>query len=562
MRRLIALGAAALTAAALLNATPAFAATTALAPASLTTSAGSTGGGQTVANLAVKDQSGTQNGWGKYVEFSGKYTGYRSYTLPASVNPSSVTGIAVSANYRGPSAAEQTWTWSLYNWSTGAWTTVGTNAGAPSWGSWKLLSFASPSGAASFVDAAGGIRVQLKANNSTDAADIDFESVTVTSGSAPADTTAPSAPTGLAVSGTPTTSSVTLSWTASTDDVGVTGYEVFQGAGATAVTTTGGTSATVSGLAAGTSYSFTVKARDAAGNRSAASGAVSATTATGGGGGTGGGTVTLPPANGKFSYQLGGLYTPEAGVQVVSRDRTVASAGAGYYNVCYVNLLQTQPDEPGQSATNPPYGTTQWWKNNHLNLLLKNANGQVIVDQEWNEALFDVRTAANRQALLAIQSTWFQGCADAGYQAIEPDNLDAFDRSKTLITFAQTKEYLKLVVPAVHGMGLAIAQKNTSDSPKGYGGIGATFVDGTEGFDFAIAEECAVYSECGAYTDLYGGRVYEIEYTDNNPNQTRSGVTKTAYAWACLDDGAQHSIVLRDRDVVPAGNPQYFYQEC
>lgn len=93
------------------------------------------------------------------------------------------------------------------------------------------------------------------------------------------DTEPPTAPSGLAVTGQ-TSASVSLSWAASTDNVGVTGYEVYaNGAAAPSATTTGATSATVIGLAPNTTYSFTVKARDAAGNVSAASGAVSATTA-------------------------------------------------------------------------------------------------------------------------------------------------------------------------------------------------------------------------------------------------------------------------------------------
>lgn len=93
------------------------------------------------------------------------------------------------------------------------------------------------------------------------------------------DTEPPTAPSGLAVTGQ-TSTSVSLSWNASTDNVGVTGYEVYvNGASTPSATTTGATNATVSGLAPNTTYSFTVKARDAAGNVSAASGAVSATTA-------------------------------------------------------------------------------------------------------------------------------------------------------------------------------------------------------------------------------------------------------------------------------------------
>lgn len=99
----------------------------------------------------------------------------------------------------------------------------------------------------------------------------------------PADTQAPSTPTGLRSTGV-TSSSVSLSWTASTDDVGVTGYEVLRG-GAVGATTTG-TSATISGLSPATAHSFSVRAKDAAGNTSAASAAVSVTTSPDTGGGS------------------------------------------------------------------------------------------------------------------------------------------------------------------------------------------------------------------------------------------------------------------------------------
>ncbi|PFG42660.1 cellulose 1,4-beta-cellobiosidase [Isoptericola jiangsuensis] len=100
--------------------------------------------------------------------------------------------------------------------------------------------------------------------------------VTTSAGSGGGDTQAPSVPTGLAA-GTVTTSSVALTWNASTDDVGVTGYRVLRGGQVVATVT--GTSATVTGLTADTAYSFQVVAVDAAGNASAASAALSATTA-------------------------------------------------------------------------------------------------------------------------------------------------------------------------------------------------------------------------------------------------------------------------------------------
>ncbi|MGW6130512.1 glycoside hydrolase family 6 protein [Cellulomonas sp. NPDC055163] len=91
----------------------------------------------------------------------------------------------------------------------------------------------------------------------------------------PVDTTAPTAPSGL-VAGTVAQTSAAISWTASTDAVGVTGYEIF--ANGTSVGTSTTTSFTATGLTASTAYSFTVKAKDAAGNVSAASTALSVTT--------------------------------------------------------------------------------------------------------------------------------------------------------------------------------------------------------------------------------------------------------------------------------------------
>ena len=65
-----------------------------------------------------------------------------------------------------------------------------------------------------------------------------------------------------------TTTTITLSWAASTDNVGVTGYGIYNG-GTTPLATTSATSYTLTGLSCGTSYAVAVDAFDAAGNRSA-----------------------------------------------------------------------------------------------------------------------------------------------------------------------------------------------------------------------------------------------------------------------------------------------------
>ncbi|MFJ6196218.1 carbohydrate binding domain-containing protein [Micromonospora sp. NPDC092111] len=94
------------------------------------------------------------------------------------------------------------------------------------------------------------------------------------------DTTPPSTPAGLTA--TADGLSVTLSWTAATDDNGVTGYELTRtgGTGGTTTVTTTATRYVAYDLAPRTAYTWTVRALDAAGNRSAASAPATATTGT------------------------------------------------------------------------------------------------------------------------------------------------------------------------------------------------------------------------------------------------------------------------------------------
>jgi glucose/arabinose dehydrogenase len=95
----------------------------------------------------------------------------------------------------------------------------------------------------------------------------------------PADTTPPSIPSGVTAVAQ-SASSILVSWTASTDASGISGYRVFRDGAATPVTTVTTTSYTDTGLAASTAYSYTVVAVDAATtpNASAASSAANAST--------------------------------------------------------------------------------------------------------------------------------------------------------------------------------------------------------------------------------------------------------------------------------------------
>ncbi|NBI30268.1 hypothetical protein ERL59_15070 [Chengkuizengella sp. YPA3-1-1] len=75
---------------------------------------------------------------------------------------------------------------------------------------------------------------------------------------------APSIPSNLQVTGK-SSNSVSLAWDASTDNVGVTGYMITYDIGSVEVTNT---TTTINGLSAETTYTFTVTAKDAAGNES------------------------------------------------------------------------------------------------------------------------------------------------------------------------------------------------------------------------------------------------------------------------------------------------------
>jgi chitodextrinase len=100
--------------------------------------------------------------------------------------------------------------------------------------------------------------------------------VTVKTGTATADTTAPSVPAGLTATAV-SPSQINLKWSASTDNVGVTGYRVYR-AGILVATLGAVTSYQNTGLTTATLYTYTVRAIDAAGNASAQSGAAWATT--------------------------------------------------------------------------------------------------------------------------------------------------------------------------------------------------------------------------------------------------------------------------------------------
>lgn len=198
-------------------------------------------------------------------------------TVNATAGPFSVTAPNTAVSYVGGST--QTVTWAVAGTTANGVNCanvdilISTNAGS----TWTTLLAATPNDgtqAVTIPNTPGTTnRIMVKGTNHI-FFDVSNANFTITAGSS--DTTAPSAPTSLTASGT-TQTTTNLSWTASTDNVGVTGYDVYQGATLRGSTTTATTFA-ITGLTASTAYTFTVKAKDAAGNISAASNTANVTT--------------------------------------------------------------------------------------------------------------------------------------------------------------------------------------------------------------------------------------------------------------------------------------------
>lgn len=180
------------------------------------------------------------------------------------------------------------WTGTVYNEGYGVWIDYNqdgdfSDAGETVWTKSASkdtpvsTSFTVPSSA---TEGATRMRIVMKYNATPSACEATFsygevEDYTVNITGATADTQAPTAPGSLTASNIAETTA-TLSWSASTDNVGVANYEVFSGA--TSIGTVNGTSTNITGLTANTTYSFSVRAKDEAGNTSAASNTVTFTT--------------------------------------------------------------------------------------------------------------------------------------------------------------------------------------------------------------------------------------------------------------------------------------------
>ncbi len=239
------------------------------------------GGGSTPSYCASKGSNFSYE-WiasvkvGSYTKTSGA-AGYSNYTTETiTLTPGQAYAITLTPGFASTTYSEYWKIWIDYNGDKD-FSDAGElvfDAGA--------MSKTAVSGTINIPSTANGttrMRVSMKYNAAQTECETfsygEVEDYTVVFTAGGGDTQAPTAPSSLTASSI-TQTTVNLAWNASTDNVGVTGYIIYQGS--TSLGTTTGTSAQITGLTAGTSYSFSVKAQDAAGNISAASNTVNVST--------------------------------------------------------------------------------------------------------------------------------------------------------------------------------------------------------------------------------------------------------------------------------------------
>ncbi|HLS93472.1 MAG TPA: endo alpha-1,4 polygalactosaminidase [Microbacterium sp.] len=140
-----------------------------------------------------------------------------------------------------------------------------------------------------------------------------------------------------------------------------------------------------------------------------------------------------------------------------------------------------------------------------------------------------------------------EGCARAGFDAVEFDNLDTWTRFDAIDPEGAQALAQEYAVRA-HEVGLAAAQKNAVE-------VAAT-ARAELGFDFAVVEECAAWAECAAYAEAYGDSVLQIEYPDV---LAEAGLT---FADVCAAEDRAPLTILRDRALAPHDEPGALYRRC
>jgi len=390
-------------------------------------------------------------------------------------------------------------TYSLSGWVRGSYVYLGVDGGASTWTT-------SPSAYAqlkvSFTTGASQTSAKIYvhgwyAQGTYYADDISLDGP---GGGGGSDTQAPTAPTNLTSTGK-TSSSVSLSWGASSDNVGVTAYDIYSGSNQ--VLSVSGTSATVSGLSASTAYTFTVKARDAAGNTSAASNSVSVTTSAGGGGGTG--------------FKQAAPYLYEGWGDPPSPTTVMSATGIKWFTMAFV--LDSGGCTPAWDGSRPLTGGVDQTAINQI----RSAGGDIFPSfGGWQGS----KLGANCSSASALAGA-LQKVIDAyGLKAIDMDieNTDEFENEAVQ---AKILTALKTVKANNPGLRTIVTFGTSTTGPTYYGN---RLIEQAQSLNAGIDVFTIMPFDCGGGSDMYGNTVNAAEGLKTKLKSTFGWDDATAYS--------------------------------
>ncbi|MGW2374344.1 MULTISPECIES: endo alpha-1,4 polygalactosaminidase [Kitasatospora] len=213
--------------------------------------------------------------------------------------------------------------------------------------------------------------------------------------------------------------------------------------------------------------------------------------------GTPPGATTPPPAGTRWQptpglawqWQLGGTVDQSVDVPVYDidgfeNDASVVAAlhAKGRKVICYINAGSWEDFRPDSAAfAKALQGSDTGWKG-----------------EKW----FDIRKLDQLEPLMA---TRFDMCKNKGFDAIEPDTIEAYNQNSGFpLTPDDQLAYNRMLAKLAHDRGLAIGLKNDLDQ------IPALLPD----FDFAVNEECSQFDECDRVSPFIkaGKPVFHVEY--------------------------------------------------
>ncbi|MFD0263669.1 endo alpha-1,4 polygalactosaminidase [Kitasatospora indigofera] len=201
------------------------------------------------------------------------------------------------------------------------------------------------------------------------------------------------------------------------------------------------------------------------------------------------GAVWQPKPGVTWQWQLGGTLDQSVDVPVYDIDgfehdaSVVASLHAkGRKVICYINAGSWEDFRPDAAAfSKSMQGSGNGWQG-----------------EKW----FDIRQIDKLKPLMA---TRFDMCKAKGFDAVEPDLLDAYiNKTGFPLTADDQLKYNRMIAGLAHERGMAVALKNDLDQ------IPALVGD----FDFAVNEQCAEFSECDKLSPFIkaGKAVLHVEY--------------------------------------------------